>query len=145
MPATTNLEPRHLEDGGMTDSEAPATILVVEDNPANLLLAEESLKLAGYRTIGASSAEQAQGLIVKQLPDLILLDIRLPGMDGLAFVRMLRSSPLTERLPIIALTAQAMADEQAVGMAAGFDAYVVKPIQRALLLEAVRAALTPGA
>jgi CheY-like chemotaxis protein len=126
----------------MTESEAPATILVVEDNPANLLLAEEILKLAGYRTIGASSAEQAQGSIEKQMPDLILLDIRMPGMDGLKFVRMLRSSPITERLPIIALTAQAMADEQAAGIAAGFDAYLVKPIQQALLLEAVGRALT---
>jgi len=128
----------------MTESGDFYTILVVEDNPVNLVLAEEILKLGGYRTIGASSAEQAEGLIVKQMPDLILLDIRLPGMNGLKFVRILRSSPLTERLPIIALTAQAMADEQAAAMAAGFDAYVVKPIQRALLLEAVRSALTPA-
>src|SRR5579859_5604680 len=141
MPATPNSKPRHHEHGGMTESGGSYTILLVEDNPANLLLAEEILKLVGYKTIGASSAEEAQGLIVKQMPDLILLDIRLPGMDGLRFVRMLRSSPLTERLPIIALTAQAMADEETAAMAAGFDAYVVKPIQRALLLEAVRDAL----
>lgn len=120
----------------------PPTILVVEDNPASLLLSEEILKLAGYGTIGASSAEQAQELIVKQLPDLILLDVRLPGIDGLTFLRRLRSSPITQNLPIIALTAQAMADERAAGMAAGFDAYVVKPIQRAELLEAVRHGLT---
>lgn len=125
----------------MSEPGMPATILLVEDNPANRLLAEEILKLGGYRPIGASSAEQARDLIVKHLPDLILLDIRLPGMDGLAFARMLRSSPLTAQLPIIALTAQAMADEQAAAMAAGFDAYVVKPVQRTQLLEAIRQGL----
>lgn len=126
----------------MSESGVSPTILVVEDNPANLLLAEEMLKLGGYVTIGASSAEEAQALIVKQLPDLILLDIRLPGTDGLAFLRKLRSSPITQRLPIIALTAQAMPEEQAAGIAAGFDDYIVKPIQRARLLEAIRHGLT---
>ncbi len=129
----------------MTQAGAQPTVLVVEDNPANLVLAEEILKLGGYRTISASSAEHAQELIEKRLPDLIILDIRLPGIDGLKFARMLRSSPITKRLPIIALTAQAMAGERAAALAAGFDAYVVKPVQRALLLEAVRGAMRPSA
>ena len=129
----------------MTESLQFHTILVVEDNPANLVLAEEILKLGGYRTIGAVSAEQAQELIVKQLPDLILLDVRLPGIDGLTLLRKLRSSPITKDLPIIALTAQAMPDDVAAGLAAGFDAYVVKPIQRAQLLDAVRRALSQSA
>lgn len=121
------------------------TILLVEDNPANLMLAEEILKRAGYRTIGASSAEQAKELIARELPDLIVLDLRLPGVGGLEFVRTLRSSPVTQRLPIIALTAQAMRGDQSAAIAAGFDAYVVKPVQRSVLLEAVRDALRPRA
>lgn len=125
----------------MSELETPATIVVVEDNPANLVLVEEILKTSGYRTIGATSAEEAQEMIEERLPDLILLDIRLPGMDGTTFVRKLRSLPSTQDLPIIALTAQAMPDEVAIGMAAGFDAYVVKPVQRTALLQVVQDAL----
>jgi CheY-like chemotaxis protein len=125
----------------VSELETPATIVVVEDNPANLVLVEEILKTSGYRTIGATSAEEAQEMIEERLPDLILLDIRLPGMDGTTFVRKLRSLPSTQDLPIIALTAQAMPDEVAIGMAAGFDAYVVKPVQRTALLQVVQDAL----
>lgn len=125
----------------MTDPGTSAVVLLVEDNPANLLLAEEILKLGGYRTQSAASAEQAEALIVKQVPDLVVLDIRLPGTDGLTFMRKLRASPLTQRLPVVALTAQAMADERAAAMHAGFDAYVVKPVRRDELLSVVRQVL----
>ncbi|HVC78142.1 MAG TPA: response regulator [Candidatus Micrarchaeaceae archaeon] len=121
----------------MNAADNSFTILVVEDNPVNLLLAEEVLQGAGYRTLGAVSAEQAEELIVAQLPDLVLMDIRLPGIDGLTLVRKLRSNAVTAGLPIVALTAQAMAGDEAEAIAAGCDGYVSKPLRRADLLQTV--------
>jgi two-component system cell cycle response regulator len=119
----------------------PATILIVEDNPINMLLAQAQLKQAGYSTIAASSAEAAQKLIDVCLPDLLLLDIRLPGMSGIEFATHLRSQPTTSKLPIIALTAQAMPDDLIAASGAGFDAYLTKPVERTQLFSAILRAL----
>lgn len=117
------------------------TILVVEDNPASLFLATEQLRLAGYQTIAAASAEEAQNLLTHTLPDLLLLDIRLPGLSGIAFAMQLRASAATATLPIIALTAQAMPDDLIAARPAGFDAYLTKPVSRQLLFTTIQSVL----
>lgn len=129
----------------LKEQAKPYRILLVDDNAVNRFLAEEILKLDGYRTTSASSAEQAEELIAEGMPDLIISDIRLPGVDGLEFVRKLRATPATAHIPAIALTAQAGPEDERLGLAAGFNAYVVKPIDMPHLLATIRLALgTPA-
>ena len=103
-------------------------VLVVEDNPLNLELATELLSAHGHAVVGARTAEEGLRLARTERPDLILLDVRLPGMDGLAAVRALKRDPGTRAIVTVAMTAQAMAGDEAAALAAGFDAYVTKPI-----------------
>jgi CheY-like chemotaxis protein len=103
-------------------------ILVVEDNAANMMLAVAVLERAGLRTAQASSAESARRLLETVDPDLILMDIQLPGEDGLSLTRELKTSPATAHIPIIALTAHAMKGDEVQAIAAGCDAYIAKPI-----------------
>ena len=105
------------------------TILVVEDNPANMKLAVFLLEQAGYIVISAVDAEAGLTLARERHPDLILMDIQLPGMDGLAAISLLKSAEATRRIPVIALTALAMkGDEQRI-RDAGCDAYIAKPMR----------------
>jgi len=105
------------------------TILVVEDNPANMKLAVFLLEQAGYIVISAVDAEAGLTLARERHPDLILMDIQLPGMDGLAAILLLKSAEATRRIPVIALTALAMkGDEQRI-RDAGCDAYIAKPMR----------------
>jgi len=106
----------------------PETILVVEDNLANMMLVVAVLERAGFRTARAASAEEARRLIDTARPDLILMDVQLPGEDGLSLTRELKRSPATAYIPIIALTAHAMKGDEVQAIAAGCDAYVAKPI-----------------
>jgi two-component system cell cycle response regulator DivK len=103
-------------------------ILVVEDNPRNLKLARDVLSYAGYRTLEACNAEDGIRLANQHSPDLILMDVQLPGMDGDAALEILRESPGTRDIPVVALTAFAMKDDRDRLLAAGFDGYLVKPI-----------------
>lgn len=103
-------------------------ILVVDDNPTNLKLVSDVLEFDGYEIVQAEDAEQAQALLKKRLPDLILMDIALPGMDGLTLTRLLKSDPHTQRIPVIALTAFAMKGDEEKAVAAGCDGYVTKPV-----------------
>lgn len=103
-------------------------ILVVEDNALNLELATELLSAHGHTVIGAHTAEEGLRLARSERPNLILLDVRLPGMDGLAAVRVLKRDPGTRAILTVAMTAQAMAGDEEAALAAGFDAYVTKPI-----------------
>ena len=114
----------------MSDPATPAhpCILVVEDNPANMMLVVAVLQRAGLQSAQASSAEEARRLIETLQPDLILMDIQLPGEDGLSLTRELKSSPATAHVPNIALTAHAMKGDEVQAIAAGCDAYVAKPI-----------------
>jgi CheY-like chemotaxis protein len=114
----------------MSETFAPVRqcILVVEDNPANMLLVVALLERAGLRSAQASSAEEARRLIETTYPDLILMDIQLPGEDGLSLTRELKSSPITAHIPIIALTAHAMKGDEVQAIAAGCDGYLAKPI-----------------
>ena len=105
-----------------------ARILIVEDNPMNMELATDLLQDAGYAVCQAYTAEEGIRLAEQERPDLILMDIRLPGMDGHAAVGALRSSARTRELATVALTAQAMHGDEQRAMDAGFDAYITKPI-----------------
>jgi len=106
-------------------------ILVVEDNPGNLKLAREILASRGYRVLEAATGEEALDAVKFIRPDLILMDIQLPGMDGLTVTRKLKSNPATQDIPTIALTAHAMPGDQARALEAGCVGYIAKPIDTA--------------
>ena len=116
-------------------------ILLVDDNPINLKLATEILLAGGYRTVGASDAEQARELLTTLLPDLILMDIALPGMDGLSLTKLLKAEPRLCHVPVIALTAYAMRGDDLKALAAGCDGYISKPIDTRVLVEQVAAVI----
>jgi CheY-like chemotaxis protein len=103
-------------------------ILVVDDNPRNLKLAFDVLEDAGYEVVEAVNAEEAQSMIDRNLPDLILMDIALPGMDGLTLTRKIKANERTKHIRIIALTAFAMKGDDQKALAAGCDGYITKPI-----------------
>ena len=121
-------------------------ILLVEDNEKNRKLAHDVLVHQGYRVSDAESAEEALRLVREQPPSLVLMDIHLPGMDGIAALRQLRADPATRTIPVMAVTASAMTHDRAKIMAAGFDGYQSKPISVKSFLAAVRELLDrPGA
>jgi len=103
-------------------------ILVVEDNPTNLKLVADLLEFEGYEILRAADADAAQAVVRSTPPDLILMDIALPGMDGLALTRLLKENDAAGRLTIVALTAFAMKGDEAKALAAGCDGYITKPI-----------------
>lgn len=103
-------------------------ILVVDDNPTNLKLASDVLAAEGYSITKAADAEEAQVLVKETLPDLILMDIALPGMDGLTLTRKLKSDAKTRHITIVALTAFAMKGDDLKAKAAGCDDYITKPV-----------------
>lgn len=105
-----------------------AKILVVEDNPENMELTVLMLEQAGHTTILANNAEQGLSSAMSEQPELILMDISLPGMDGLEATRILKSDEKTCEIPIIALTALAMKGDEERIKAAGCDAYISKPL-----------------
>jgi two-component system cell cycle response regulator DivK len=102
--------------------------LVVDDNEKNLKLARDVLRHAGFRTLEASTGRGAVTLAVEQLPDVILMDIRLPDMDGTMAVRELKNDARTAAIPVVALTSFAMKGDRERFIAAGFDGYIEKPI-----------------
>ena len=105
-----------------------ALILIIEDNPRNLKLARDILNHAGYKTLEADSAEEGIALARARHPDLVLMDVQLPGMDGVHALGRLRADPETRDIPVIAVTAFAMNDDRERFLAAGFDRYVAKPL-----------------
>jgi two-component system, cell cycle response regulator DivK len=105
-----------------------ARILIVEDNPANMRLATLLLQNAGHSVLCAVDAESGLALARAELPELILMDIQLPGMDGLAATALLKKDPATAAIPIIALTAMAMKQDEENARLAGCDTYVSKPL-----------------
>lgn len=113
-------------------------ILIVEDQPLNRKLVRDVLQAKGYRTIEAETGEDGVRAAHDQVPALILMDIQLPGISGIEALRMLREDPVTRTIPVIAVTASAMQQNQREILAAGFDGYLPKPINIASFLEAVR-------
>ena len=118
-----------------------ARILVVEDNAANMKLACLLLENAGHVALTAVDAEIGLTLARTERPDLILMDIQLPGMDGMAATRLLKADPATASIPVIALTAMAMKEDREKTSAAGCDAYIAKPLRYKELLAAIEGLL----
>src|ERR1700752_4145285 len=103
-------------------------ILIIEDNEKNRKLCRDVLQVKGYRTIESENAEEGLKLAAEQAPALILMDIQLPGMDGITAMKQLKADPNTQSIPIIAITASAMTNNRTSMLAEGFDGYQTKPI-----------------
>ena len=118
-----------------------AKVLIVEDNAANMTLAVFLVQSAGHTVLSATNAEAGLALARAKQPDLILMDIQLPGIDGLTATALLKQAPATAAIPVIALTAMAMKDDQEKAEAAGCDAYIAKPLRYLDLYAAIDAQL----
>ena len=118
-----------------------ARILVIEDNAANMKLASLLLRNAGHDVLCAVDAETGLTLARSESPDLILMDVQLPGMDGLAATALLKGDPTTASIPVIALTALAMKEDREKSRIAGCDAYIAKPLRYQELYAAIDALL----
>ena len=121
-----------------------AKILIVEDNQANMKLVSILLDRVGHTVLCAVDAETGMTLARAEHPDLILMDVQLPGMDGLAATALLKQDPATATIPVIALTALAMKDDKEKTLAAGCDAYIAKPLRYQELYAAIDALLARG-
>ena len=118
-----------------------ATVLVIEDNAANMTLAVFLLESAGHTVLSATDAEAGLTLARTERPDLVLMDIQLPGMDGLAATAMLKRDAATGAIPVIALTALAMKGDEERIRAAGCDGYIAKPMRYQEFLATISAQL----
>jgi CheY-like chemotaxis protein len=122
------------EVGKDTHTMAPK-ILIVEDTPLNMELATDILEVAGFEVLAAVDAAQCFHILASHRPDLVLMDVQLPGKDGLQITRELRANPDTRDLTIVAMTAHAMVEDERRVMEAGCDGYLTKPIQTRTLVE----------
>jgi two-component system, cell cycle response regulator DivK len=113
-------------------------ILIIEDNARNLELVRDVLEFHGFRTLDAADAATGIALAITHRPDLVLMDIQLPGLDGVGAVRQLRMHPATHAVPVVALTAFAMEEDRERFRSAGFDGYISKPIDIKALPDQVR-------
>ena len=121
-----------------------AKILVVEDNPTNMTLAVFLLESAGHTVLKATDAEAGLALARHEQPSLILMDMQLPGMDGLQATKLLKQDDATRAIPVIALTALAMKGDEERIRAAGCDGYIAKPMRYQEFLAAIAAQLVPA-
>ena len=120
---------------------AMSLILIVEDNEKNMKLVRDVLQAKGYATVEAGTGEDGVRLATERKPDLILMDIQLPGINGIEALRVLRASPETAAIPAVAVTASVMQQDRKQITAAGFDGYLGKPINLKEFLETVRTML----
>ena len=116
-------------------------ILIIEDNEKNRKLVRDVLNVKGYKTIESETAEEGLKLAIEKSPSLILMDIQLPGMDGITALKHLKSHPEMKRIPVIAITASAMTYNRVTMLAEGFDGFQSKPISVKDFLEEVRRVL----
>ena len=114
-------------------------VLIVDDNEKNLRLARDVLHLGGFRTLEAASGTDGVALARRHRPDVVLMDIRLPDMDGTEATRLLKGDPETATIPVVALTSLAMKGDRESLLDAGFDGYLEKPISVRELADQVRA------
>jgi two-component system cell cycle response regulator DivK len=121
-----------------------ARILVVEDNERNLKLVRDVLQHAGFDVIAARTGEDGVALAASERPHLVLMDLQLPGMDGMEALRRLRSAPETATVPVVAVTALAMKDDRERVLEAGFDGYLEKPISVRALPDQVQGFIDNG-
>jgi two-component system, cell cycle response regulator DivK len=113
-------------------------VLIVEDNEKNMKLVRDVLQASGYSTFEATTGEQAVELALVHEPALVLMDVQLPGIDGVETLEKLRQDERTSSIPVLALTAQAMSGDRERFLEAGFDGYLAKPVDVGALIEAVR-------
>jgi two-component system, cell cycle response regulator DivK len=113
-------------------------VLIVEDNEKNMKLVRDVLQATGYSTLEATTGEEAVELALSQAPALVLMDVQLPGIDGVEALERLRQNERTASIPVLALTAQAMSGDRERFLEAGFDGYLAKPVDVGELIEAVR-------
>jgi two-component system cell cycle response regulator DivK len=113
-------------------------VLIVEDNEKNMKLVRDVLQATGYRTLEATTGEEAIELSLSQAPALVLMDVQLPGIDGVEALERLRQNERTALIPVLALTAQAMSGDRERFLEAGFDGYLAKPVDVGELIETVR-------
>jgi len=117
------------------------TILIIEDNDKNLKLVRDVLQVKGYATLEARTAEDGIELARGQIPDLVLMDIQLPGISGIEAIARLRADAATARIPVIAVTASVMQSDLKQITDAGFDGYIAKPINLKSFIDTVRSVL----
>ena len=113
-------------------------VLIVEDNEKNMKLARDVLRAKGYRTVEAVTGEEGVKLAREHKPDLVLMDIQLPGINGVEAFRQIRGDPVTEAIPVVALTASVTPTDRSAINAAGFDAFLGKPIDLKQFLDTVQ-------
>jgi len=115
-----------------------STVLIIEDNEKNMKLARDVLQVKGYQTLEAATGEEGVRLAKEKVPDLVLMDIQLPGINGIDAFKQLRADPKTARIPVVALTASVTPTDRSAITAAGFDAFVSKPINLKEFLDTVK-------
>jgi two-component system cell cycle response regulator DivK len=121
-----------------------STILIVEDNEKNMKLVRDILEHKGHATLEARTGEEGVRLAISNQPDLILMDVQLPGMDGIAALRRIREEPALDAIPVIAVSASVMPDDQRHIVSSGFDASLGKPISLKPFLATVERFLKDG-
>jgi two-component system cell cycle response regulator DivK len=121
-----------------------STILIVEDNEKNMKLARDVLQSRGYTTLEAMTGEDGVRVAVEKKPDLVLMDIQLPGINGIEALRRVRADPDCARIPIVAFTASVMSADRSQITEAGFDAFIGKPINLKEFLDTVKRVLETG-
>ena len=122
-----------------------STVLIIEDNEKNMKLARDVLQAKGYQTLEATSGEDGVKLARQHVPDLVLMDIQLPGINGIDAFKQIRADAKTARVPVVALTASVTPTDRSAINAAGFDAFVSKPINLKEFLDTVKRVVERGA
>ena len=119
-------------------------ILIVEDNEKNMKLVRDILQAKGYQTLEAVNAEDGIVLAAEKKPDLVLMDIQLPGMNGIEALKVLRADPTTAHIPVVAITASVMQQNKQQVMDSGFNGFIEKPINLRQFLASVQSVLSTG-
>ena len=115
-----------------------STVLIIEDNEKNMKLARDVLQAKGYRTLEAITGEEGVKLAKERKPDLVLMDIQLPGINGIEALRQIRGDAATRLIPVVALTASVTPTDRSAINAAGFDAFISKPISLKEFVDTVK-------
>jgi len=134
MPSAGHPAHRRQGDNRIMENK---TVLVIEDNALNMKLVKSLLKIGNYRVLDAVDAETGIQMALDNPPDLILMDIQLPGMDGLSATRLIKGDAALKGIPIVALTSYAMQGDEEKALAAGCTGYIPKPIDTRAFLETI--------
>ncbi len=121
-----------------------SVILIVEDNEKNMKLVRDILQHKGHATLEAVTGGEGVRLAVEKRPDLVLMDIQLPDIDGIAALQLIRKEPALDAMPVLAVSASVMPDDQHKIVTSGFDAFITKPINLKQFLDTVQRFLTEG-